>query len=300
MIEITSRTLQGRYLLKPTSELTQRFLGVVGRAQKLYGVEIHIFTVLSNHYHLLVSVKDAQQLASFMRYVNSNVAREAGRLFDWREAFWGRRYQSILTSEEPAAQLARFRYVLAQGVKEGLVERVRDWPGANCARAWLDDEPLRGIWLDRSAEYEARRRGRSIAPEEFRQPVVVELTPLPCWRGLTREQVREQVERMAREIEIEARDLRLASGEGRPKGRRRLLEVHPHDRPRAWTPKPAPFCHAASRRTRLELREAFNLFTRAYRSASRAWRAGDRSALELFPEGCFLPSLSYRPLAAPV
>src|SRR6202022_4709352 len=76
-----------------------------------------------------------RQLASFMGHFNSNLAREAGRLVRWREKFWGRRYQAIPISEEEAAQVERLRYVLAHGCKEGLVERLRDWPGVSAVRA---------------------------------------------------------------------------------------------------------------------------------------------------------------------
>jgi len=57
-----------------------------------------IFT--SSHYHMLIWVKDAEQLASFMGYVNSNLVREAGRLVQWSEKFWSRRYRAIVISDE--------------------------------------------------------------------------------------------------------------------------------------------------------------------------------------------------------
>ena len=42
------------------------------------GFELHAFAFLSNHFHLLLTVSDSQRLASFMNYLNSNLAREAG------------------------------------------------------------------------------------------------------------------------------------------------------------------------------------------------------------------------------
>ena len=80
LVEVTCRTVQGRFLLKPTEELKAIVIGVMARAQELYPVEIHAFVFPSNHYHLLLSVEDALQLARFMNYLNSNLAREAGRL----------------------------------------------------------------------------------------------------------------------------------------------------------------------------------------------------------------------------
>jgi hypothetical protein len=53
LVEITTRTLQGRLLLKPSSELTDIILGVIGKAQELYGMTIHAFVFLSTHAHFL-------------------------------------------------------------------------------------------------------------------------------------------------------------------------------------------------------------------------------------------------------
>ena len=58
-----------------------------------------------------------------MGYFNSNLAREAGRLVDWREKFWSRRYRAIVVSGEEGAQRERLKYVLSHGAKEGLVIR---------------------------------------------------------------------------------------------------------------------------------------------------------------------------------
>src|SRR5664279_907854 len=90
MVEVTTRTLHGRLLLKPSPELTELVLGIVGKAQALYGMTIHAFVFLSTHAHFLLSPTDAGQLAVFMQFINANVAKEAGRLYDWRERVWSR------------------------------------------------------------------------------------------------------------------------------------------------------------------------------------------------------------------
>jgi hypothetical protein len=78
------------------------------------------------------------------------------------------------------AQASRLEYLLANGVKEGLVERVRDWPGVHCVRNLLDGEPLGGLWFDRTKEYSARNRGKTISPGQFATTETVTLSPLPC------------------------------------------------------------------------------------------------------------------------
>ncbi|HXE99212.1 MAG TPA: transposase, partial [Solirubrobacterales bacterium] len=150
LVEVTCRTLHGRFLLRPSSELNSLIIGILARAQRLYSVRVCAFAFLSNHFHLLLSVDDAQQLARFMGYLNSNLAREAGRLANWRERFWSRRYDSILVTDEDRAQVQRLKYVLSQGCKEGLVRRPQDWPGVHSVRAMLGEETLEGLWFDRS------------------------------------------------------------------------------------------------------------------------------------------------------
>jgi len=53
LIEVTTRTLQGLLRLRPSPLLCEIIIGILGRAQALYGLEIHAFVFLSNHYHLL-------------------------------------------------------------------------------------------------------------------------------------------------------------------------------------------------------------------------------------------------------
>jgi hypothetical protein len=49
LVEITTRTIQGRLLLRPSPELTDIILGVIGKAQGLYGMAIHAFVLVSTH-----------------------------------------------------------------------------------------------------------------------------------------------------------------------------------------------------------------------------------------------------------
>jgi hypothetical protein len=78
-------------------------------------------------------VEDAQQISGFMRDVKSKLAREVNRLTRWQGHVFERRYDMAVVTEEEGAQIERLAYVLANGVKENLVERVRDWPGVQPA-----------------------------------------------------------------------------------------------------------------------------------------------------------------------
>ena len=148
LVEVTCRTLHSRFLLRPSPALNDIVVGVLGRAQRKYPIRCCFFVFASGHFHLLLDVDDAHQLSRFMRYVNSNLARKIGRLVGWREKIWSRRYQAIVISNEEAAQTERLRYGLAHGVKEGLVEKVSEWPGVHGGRALMTGEAVQGYWFD--------------------------------------------------------------------------------------------------------------------------------------------------------
>lgn len=287
-MEVTCRVIQARFLLRPTPALRELTLGVLGRAQRLYGVGIVGFVFLSNHYHLLLRVRDAHQLARFVGHLNSNLAREAGRLYQWRERFWGRRYQAIVVSDEPAAQLGRLSYLMLQGVKEGLVDDPRDWPGATSVPAMLDGTTLVGKWIDRTAEWRAARGRKPPDGERFESAELVELAPLPLWEHLS------AAERRSRAFEI----LDLVRTEAGTRAREQhgggrwdvdeLPAYHPHHRATQPARDPAPWVHAASLRVRLAFLDAYRIFSLAFRRASEAMRRD--GAVAGFPEGCFPPA----------
>jgi REP element-mobilizing transposase RayT len=294
LVEVTCRTIQGRLLLRPSPILRKLTLGVLARAARLYPVEIHAFAFLSNHYHLLLTVAEAHRLAAFMGYLNSNLAREAGRLIRWRERFWGRRYQAILVSSEQACQLARLRYILSHGAKEGLVGSPKEWPGAHCAPFLLSGQPVRGQWLNHTLEHRANRRGIVLGPQDLIEEEAFEIAPLPCWSHLPQERSRARVAEMVEAIENEAS--RRVVESGRPVFGRALVERQdPHFEPNRLRRGPAPLIHAVSRQVRREIREAYSLFLSAYRRAAERFRQGNPDVH--FPEGCFPPALPFRAAA---
>jgi len=229
----------------------------------------------------------AMQGSRFMCYLNSNLAKEVGRLVGWREKIFGRRYQSIPISSEEWAQVARLRYVLSHGVKEGLVEKVTQWPGVHCAHALLTGATVEGHWYDRTQEYAARRRNETVDPMQFATLEVLELSPLPCWKHLPVETQRRLVAAMVADIEQEATARRERTG-SQVLGVSAILGQHPFDRPARSKKSPAPLFHAATKRARDELYAAYAWFVDAYRQASEKLRSGIREVA--FPDGSFPPA----------
>lgn len=296
LVEITCRTVQGRFLLRPSTELNRRVLGVLGRAQRLTGMKLHAVAFASNHYHLLASPDEPDQLVRFMRHVQSNIAREAGELYGWRERFWSRRYRDIAVSDEPEAQVDRLRYCLSHGLKEDLVARCRDWPGLSSVAALVDGKALKGTWYDRTALCEARRRGEHKRLADFATVETVELSPLPCWEHLEPEEIRERVAELVTEIEKRHRLRRAVEGAS-VAGSRAVRRRHPHDRPTRSKRTPAPRFHTARREAWNALRAAVQAFTEEFRVAAELLKLGHPEPG--FPAGSFPPNLPSVPVLQP-
>jgi REP element-mobilizing transposase RayT len=292
LVEVTVRTSQSRLLLRPGPAVNEIILGVLGRAQRLYPVRCCSVVFMSNHWHALLEVDDALQLSRFMQHVDGNLSSEIGRkeIHDWPNTMWARRYQSIVVSDEPAAQVERLRYHLAHGVKEGLVDQVKRWPGVHFGKAILGGKPLKGLWFNRTEEYAARNRGEDFGRLKYAEEEELVLAQLPCWADLTPEQYRERIAELVEEVEAEARVDREARGI-EPLGVEAILRQDPHTRPNQTKKSPAPAYHAASKAARKSFWEAYSAFVAAFREAADKLKAGDRTAR--FPLGSFPPALPF-------
>jgi len=285
---VTSRTIHGRYLLRPSPEANDLILGVLGRAQRLYPVDIFAFVFLSGHFHLLMRVISALRMAEFTGYLKGNIARELGQLHDWKEKFWGRRYHSASIADSEPAITKRFFYVLSNSCKEGLVDSPLEWPGVTSAPAlYRGENTLEGTWYDRTKEYRARLRG---APKPEPSTETVHLSPLPFLEGLSAERQRQFVVDAVRHVEEQTREQRRE--DARPSlGVRNILRQHPHDGPQTFKPSPAPLFHASTPQEYMEMRAARETLTAAYRLAAERLRKGERDVL--FPAGSFPPRLPF-------
>jgi REP element-mobilizing transposase RayT len=290
LVEVTCRTVQGRFLLGPSARIAELCRGTLARSARLYPVEVHAFVFLGNHFHLLLTVESAERLAAFMNHLNSNLAREIGRAVGWREKFWGRRYQAVLVSNEEAAQVDRLLYVLRHGCKENLVRSPGEWLGATSIRSLLSGEPVRGPWVDRSTAYRASRKGLTLAHRDFVSSESLELAPLPSWRHLPTAAYRKRIAELVAQVEDEAeRKIRQTGKE--PLGNVRILQQQPHQAPNRMKKGPAPLVHAASSEVRSFFKEAYRAFVAAFRRASERFRLGPwlPGLRDLFPLGSFTP-----------
>lgn len=159
LVEVSNRAVRSRFLLKPSREANELIAGVLAHAARRYPAMVVFVVVPSSHFHLLLVVESAQQLAQFMCYLESNLARELGLL----------------------------KYLIGNTVKEQLVEKVGHWPSLHAAKQILEGEDLVGTWVNRTYLYRLGRSGKKIDPEKARSTETLKLSRLPCWKGLSPE-----------------------------------------------------------------------------------------------------------------
>lgn len=293
VVEVTCRTFQARFLLRPSRELEEIVAGVLARAHARFPVDLIAVTCLSNHVHLLLHAKTQFLLSMFMGYFKRNVTKEVNRLYGWQGTLWDGPYRAIPLEENRLVQIERFKYLLAQGVKEHLVSRVVDWPGLHFGKTILRGKNrLAGVWINRTKECQARNRNRKkeITRTDIEEPEAVPLAKLPCWAHLSWREYRRKVQDLVMQIEAEAAAVREAEG-SEVVGAWKLKRRDPHHRPARPKKSIAPPFHAGSRNARIEMYRAYGGFVAEYRHAADLLRDGHRNVE--FPRGCFPPALPY-------
>ena len=295
LVEITGRVIGARALLVPSPD-PRRFneivVGVMGRALQVSPLELCSAVWTANHWHGLLVVHDQQQLSRFMHHLAGNISKEiGGRIRQWRGAFWERRYDGIVVSDEPEVQWRRLKYHLSHGVKEGLVESPLRWPGVHAAKALLHGEPLEGVWFNRSKEWAARNRGLEVSRYDYATRYLVGFAQLPAFRHLTPEEYQNKVADLIREIEEEGRERRCGDDVA---GVEKILSQNPYEPPTRKTKRSTkPLFHVGSQQERVNLEAERQAFLAQHGEASAAVRGGNLKAATWFPEGSYPPALAF-------
>jgi hypothetical protein len=284
--EISLETIQGRFLLRPSREVSDLILGVLSRAQVLYpAIRLHAFVFTRDVATLLLATHDETQISKFMAYVAGGISRRLGRLLDWSGRFWRSRYRAVPVLDEEAIT-TRLRHVLARGVDEGLVVSPKHWPGASCVPALLGNMCLEGTWVDRDREAGLRAAGLEPPPTAYVQPYRVVLSPLPAWAGLSRAELVARHHAMIESIELE----HLMRTHGEVMDPVALQQQDPFFRPpgNSTRRRLGRLCHATSQALVDGFRTAYRQFCAAFRAAAGALgrRTGVvRAVVRDFPQG---------------
>jgi REP element-mobilizing transposase RayT len=133
----------GRRPIFPSAANPTSFLRLIGEVTTIFGIEIHAYCLLSNHYHLLVRTPGAG-LARAMRHLDGIHAQRVNRGTGTDGALFRGRYRAILI-EKDAYFCQVSRYIHLNPVAAGIVARPEDHH-ASSYRAYAGLEPA-APWL---------------------------------------------------------------------------------------------------------------------------------------------------------
>jgi hypothetical protein len=250
------------------------FLYVLALASRRFGVQVHAFCVLSNHFHLVVTDTQAR-LPAFAQFLGSLVARAVNVLLRRSEAFWAPGSFSAVALAGPEDVIAKTAYVLANPTAAGLVPTGSEWPGL-----WTGPDQIgTAVLRARRPEIFFRRKGAL--------PDVAELVLVPPPGVGPLEGFRRAVADEVAELERGAHRRQAASGRTFL-GVRRVLAQKPSERSRTAEVRGElkPRVAARDKWKRIEVLSRLIEFLRAYRAAWKEWRAGARDVV--FPPGTYL------------
>ena len=270
---VTRRCSQRQFLLRPDPETNQAVMYCIGVAAANLGVELHGVTAMSNA--LCINCRDVKGVGPrFRQQVISLLARFMNVHRSRWEAFWSSDEPSVVELLDAEAELGQLVYNLTDPVRQQLVDKVHNWPGASSLRYQLSGKPMRV------------KRPKKFFRENGKMPDEVELrfVPPPSFAHLDRDAWSKLLADRVSLVEAEAANERRTKGT-RVAGRKAVLRRSPYAHPKTVPPRRNLNPRVASRdkQTRLAAIDRMKRFARRYREALKQLAQGIRDVA--FPAG---------------
>lgn len=284
-IMITRRCFGRMLLLRPSKVGNALFQYILGVAAERFGVLLHAFCVMSNHFHCVLT-DPRGNLPRFEQYLDGLVARSFNALHGRWESFWAPGSYSAVRLLSPAAIVEKAAYVLANPVAAGLVRRAAHWPGLSAAAG-----------LGGAGAGPVRRPSGFFRPDgPMPESATVVLTCPPGFASV--EELRRQLSIAVARLEDRAARRRAARGQGFL-GAKKVLAQRPDVQPATHEPRRGlnPRVAGRDRWKRIEALTRLKDFVTAYRKAWRAFARGLRDTV--FPHGTYWMRVAHGVRCAP-
>jgi len=115
----------GRRLIFHSDEHRQLFLELLEEASQKFGLEIHAYCLMDNHYHLLLRTP-LGNLSRVMRHINGIYTQRYNNLQKTDGPLFRGRYKAILVEEDSYLLMAS-RYIHLNPVDAGIVKKAEDY-----------------------------------------------------------------------------------------------------------------------------------------------------------------------------
>ncbi len=272
---VTRRCTQRQFLLRPERAVDDAFLYCLAVAAQRFGITVHGWIAMSSHIHYLVTDHHGN-LPAFLAFFHGMLARLVNSLRGRWENLWATEPTCAVWLVEAADRFDKLIYALTNPVKDHIVERASDWPGASsfvqhmAGRAKVIRRPRRFF------------RNEGSMPEE----ITLRAERLEGFEHLSDAAWSKRIADAVHEVEAAARAERAETGM-RILGRKAVLRAAPTDSPATVEPRRNLRPHVAclSETVRRAALGALRAFRHAYHAARQAWLAGDHAVV--FPFGTY-------------
>jgi len=271
---VTRRCTQRQFLLRPDRETTNAFIYCLALAAQRTEMRVLAFLAHSNHHHTVV-VDTRGRMPEFLELFHKLVAKHQNVLRSRWENFWASEPTSVVELVGTEDILAKMTYALTNPVKDGVIDRADQWPGASSLLANLNDRPLG-----------AHRPRHFFRPDgDLPEWITLRIERPPGFDHLSRVEWRTLVSDRIQAIEAATRERRQSEGR-RVMGRARVLKQSPTDRPQSRETRRQldPRVASINKWARIEAIQRSKAFLAAYRVARELWKSGTAA---IFPSGTY-------------
>jgi len=280
---VTRRCTDRKYLIRPSEEVNEILLFCMIHAANKFGVKIHIFAFISNHFHILLT-DPHKKLSKFMHWLDQFTAKCLNFLYGRCENLWNNDHYSAVTLRELSEEdkldgsdkiVEKIIYILTNPVQAGLVNRGYKWPGV-----WSPPALISSGYIEAKRPKYFSKKG--IVPEKVR----MKLCPPPGFSHMSPREFSDMIAKKLKEKEDEIQKEFKAQGR-KFMGAKRVKAQSPESRPKTKKPRrqinPRIACEDKSERIKLLL--ARKQFQAEHKEALEWFCAGKRDVV--FPSGTY-------------
>ncbi len=282
---VTNYTYRGELRLTPDEAVEVFVEGCLARAARRCGVRLIAFTVMGNHFHMLVEVPLAN-LHAFMLYFQRELSTRLNLYRGVSKTNFPERYdhQEILDVEAFESAVAE---ILCNPVRARLVYEVAEWPGVSSVEMHRSGTTRRTVRHATRTQASAMRED-GLTPELLRsfEEVELALSPPTLWADLEPGEVQA---RIADLVDIEEARLQREIDEARERvrGPSRIRDETHRQRPETVRWRPLRLCVSSDDERAAEYERWYAFTTRVYRRAAKLWRREGKWGA--YPPGTFPP-----------
>lgn len=221
---LTTRSRNSELWFINNQNLESAILGYVAKYTNRYGVALYGLAIEGNHLQGPALFPNMNR-GNYMRDLNSSIARAVPRFTpEYRGGrFWARRYSSeILPAPEDIEEY--FFYTALQPIKDGLVEKIKDYPGYHFFHDAVFGIERKFEVIRWKELHLARRFNPSAAIKDFTEIVVLKYQRLPGYEHLSQKEYAKVMYQKLEERRLKIVAERKSKGLGFA-GRARLLQT---------------------------------------------------------------------------